>query len=161
MIRSVRFLVLSVFALALASCSGAGGILGNGGIGSIGGGGIFGSGSSCNPGTDVQLANPVPYQSGVNPNIGEITIVANGNNNYLGQNYQSMNITLIDGSGNQIPGGALQPASPTGPHPYNSDYYYQSAFGPLQYNTTYTAELTLVNYNSFNSCSFSLQSFMT
>lgn len=162
MIRSLRLLVLSGVALALASCSGAGGI-GSilGGIGS-GGGGIFGSGSSCNPDTDVQLANPVPFQSGVNPNIGQITIVANGNNNYLGQNYQSLNITLVDSSGNQIPGGALlATAYPNGPHPYNSDYYYESGFGPLQSNTTYTAELTLANYSSFNSCSYTLQSFRT
>lgn len=165
MIRSLRLLVFSGFALALASCSGAGGI-GNilGGIGNIGGGGGGGGtfGTSCNPGTDVQLANPVPFQSGVNPNIGQIIIVANGNNNSLGQNYQSINITLIDGSGNQLPGGALQAtAYPNGPHPYNSDYYYQSGFGPLQSNTTYTAELTLANYSSFNSCSYTLQSFRT
>jgi len=100
--------------------------------------------------------------SGVNPNIGQITIVASGNNNYLGQNYQSFNITLVDGFGNQIPGGALQPvAYPNGPHPYASDYYYQSGIGSLQSNTTYTAELTLANYNAFNSCSYTLQQFRT
>jgi hypothetical protein len=162
MIRSLRLLVLSGFALALASCSGAGG-LGNilGGIGNIGGGGGGIFGASCNPGTDVQLANPVPFQSGVNPNIGQIIIVANGNSNYLGQNYQSLNITLIDGSGNQVAGGALQLTGyPDGPHPYNSDYYYQSSFSPLQSNTTYTADLTLAN-SSFNSCSYTLQSFRT
>jgi len=164
MIRALRLLVLSGVALALASCSGAGGIgsiLGGiGNIGGGGGGGIFGA--SCNPGTDVQLANPVPFQSSVNPNIGQITIVANGNNNYLGQNYRSINITLIDGSGNQVPGGALQlTAYPNGPHPYNTDYYYESGFGPLQSNTTYTAELTLANSSSFNSCSYTLQSFRT
>ncbi len=159
MIRALRLLVLSGFALALASCSGAGG-LGNilGGIGNIGGG-IFGA--SCNPGTDVQLANPVPYQSSVNPNIGQIIIVANGNSNYLGQNYQSLNITLIDDSGSQMSGGALQlTAYPKGPHPYNTDFYYQSSFGPLQIGRTYTADLTLAN-SSFNSCSYALQSFRT
>lgn len=162
MIRSLGFLTFSGLALALASCSGAGGILGNGGIGGIGGGGIFGPSASCNPGTDVQLANPLPFQSGVNPNIGQITIVANGNNNALGQSYQSLNITLIDGFGSQVSGGALQPvAMPNGPHPYASDYYYQSAFGPLQSNTTYTAELTLFNYSTFNSCSYTLQQFRT
>jgi hypothetical protein len=148
-------------ALALASCSGAGGLLGNGGIGGIGGG-IFGSSTSCNPGTDVQLANPLPFQSSVNPNIGQIIIVANGNNNALGQNYQSLNITLIDDFGNRISGGALQPASyPNGPHPYNSDYYYQSGFGALQSGMTYTAELAVVNVSTFNSCSYTLQSFRT
>ncbi len=146
-------------ALALASCSGAGGLLGNTGLG----GGVFGSQStSCNPGTDVQLANPIPFQSGVNPNIGQIIIVANGNNNPLAQNYQSLNITLLDSFGNPTSGGALQPASyPNGPHPYNSDFYYQSAFGPLQSGMTYTAELTVVNTNPFNSCTYTLQSFRT
>lgn len=157
MIRTLRFFVLCGTALALASCSGTGGLLGNGGIGSI-----FGSGTSCNPGTDVQLANPLPFQTNVNPNIGQIVIVANGNNNALGQNYQSMNITLIDDFGNHIPGGALQPYSyPNGPHPYSSDYYYASAFSPLQTRMTYTAELTLANTGSFNSCSYTLQSFRT
>jgi len=161
MIRSLRFFTLSAMALALASCSGAGGLLGSGGIGSIGGG-ILGSSTSCNPGTDVQLANPVPFQSGVNPNIGQIVIVANGNNNALGQNYQSLNITLIDDFGNRIPGGELQPASyPNGPHPYNSDYYYSSGIGPLQPGMTYTAELTIVNVSAFNSCTYTLQSFRT
>lgn len=160
MLRTLRFFVLSASALALASCSGAGGLLsglgGNGGIG-----GIFGNNGSCNPGTQVQLANPTPFQSGVNPNMGQITIVANGNNNFLGQNYQTFNLTLVDNFGNQIPGGTLQAvAYPNGPHPYNSDYYYQSSFGSLQYNTTYTAYLTLANGNA-NSCSYQLQSFQT
>ena len=161
MIRTLRFFVLSGMALALASCSGAGGILGNGGIGSIGGG-IFGSSTSCNPGTDVQLASPLPFQSGVNPNIGQIIIVANGNNNALSQNYQSLNITLIDNYGNQTSGGALQLTSDTGgPHPYNSDFYYQSGFGPLQPGLTYTAELSVANVSTFNSCTYTLQSFRT
>ena len=159
MIRFIRFFTLSACALGLASCSGAGGLgglLGGGGIG-----GTLGNGS-CDPGTQVQLANAVPFQSGVNPNIGQITIVASGNNNYLGGNYQTFNITLLDNFGNRIPGGGLQPvAYPNGPHPYDSDFYYQSSIGPLQYNSTYTAELTHVNYNTFNSCSFALQQFRT
>ena len=145
-------------ALALASCSGAGGLLGNAGTG----GGVFGSSTSCNPGTDVQLANPIPFQSGVNPNIGQIVIVANGNNNALAQNYQSLNITLIDSFGNSTSGGALQAADGrSDPHPYNSDFYYQSGFGPLQPGMTYTAELTVVNVSTFNSCTYTLQSFRT
>ncbi|HET9392472.1 MAG TPA: hypothetical protein VFO29_02945 [Candidatus Rubrimentiphilum sp.] len=158
MIRIIRFFTLSVFALGLASCGGAGlgGILGGGGIGGALGGG------SCDPGTQVQLANPVPFQSGVNPNIGQIVIVASGNNNYLGRSYQTFNVTLIDDFGNRIPGGSLQPvAYPNGPHPYDSDFYYQSSFGPLQFNSTYTAELTLANDSTFNSCSFALQQFRT
>jgi hypothetical protein len=158
MIRTLRFFVLCGTALALASCSGAGGLLGNTGTG----GGIFGSGTSCNPGTDVQLANPLPFQTGVNPNIGQIIIVANGNSSALAQNYQSLNITLIDDFGNRLSGGALQLTSDAnGPHPYNSDFYYQSGFGPLQSGMTYTAELTVVNVNTFNSCSYALQSFRT
>lgn len=158
MIRTLRFFALSGIALALASCSGAGGLLGNTGLG----GGVFGSSTSCNPGTDVQLANPIPFQSGVNPNIGQIVIVANGNNNALAQNYQSLNITLIDSFGNRTSGGALQPADGRSyAHPYNSDYYYQSAFGPLQSGMTYTAELAVANVSTFNSCTYALQSFRT
>ncbi|HEV2261942.1 MAG TPA: hypothetical protein VGR69_06635 [Candidatus Rubrimentiphilum sp.] len=160
MIRSLRFLVLSVAAVGLASCSGAnllGGLTG----GNLGG--VLGGGGSCNPGTQVQLANPLPFATGVSPNIGSVTIVASGNNNYLYSNYQSMNITLLDNFGDQIPGGTLQLVSyPNGPHPYNSDFYYQSNFGTLQSNTTYTAYLTLVNgFGGFNSCSYALQSFQT
>jgi hypothetical protein len=158
MIRALRFFVFSGLALALASCSGAGGLLGNSGLG----GGVSGSSTTCNPGTDVQLANPLPFQTGVNPNIGQITIVANGNNNALAQNYQSLNITLIDSFGNRIPGNALQPADGRSyAHPYDSDFYYQSGFGPLQSGMTYTAELTVVNVSTFNSCAYTLQSFRT
>jgi hypothetical protein len=158
MIRALRFFVFSGLALALASCSGAGGLLGNSGLG----GGVFGSSTTCNPGTDVQLANPLPFQTGVNPNIGQITIVANGNNNALAQNYQTLNITLVDSFGNRIPGNALQPADGRSyAHPYSSDFYYQSAFGPLQSGMTYTAELTVVNVSGFNSCAYTLQSFRT
>lgn len=159
MIRSLRFLALSVAAVGLASCSGAnllGGLTGNLG-------GVLGGGGSCNPGTQVQLANPLPFATGVSPNIGSVTIVASGNNNYLYSNYQSMNITLLDNFGDQIPGGTLQLVSyPNGPHPYNSDFYYQSNFGTLQSNTTYTAYITLTNgFGGFNSCSYALQSFQT
>lgn len=151
--RHLRFAVLGVLALSLAACSGVGGGL----LGNYGGlGGLFG-GNQCNPGTQVQLANPVPYQTGVNPGIGQITIVANGNNNTLYSTYQSYNIMLQDTNGTQIQGGPLQLVSdPNGPHPYNSDYYYQSSVGTLQYGTQYTAYLTQNGY-----CSFALQSFST
>lgn len=156
MIRAFRFFSIAA-ALALASCSGAGGLLGNGGIG-----GIFGPSVSCNPGTDVQLADPLPFQSGVNPNIGHVTIVADGNNNPLGQNYQSLNITLVDGFGNLISGGALQLVDGRNlAHPYSSDFYYQSGFGALQSGMTYTAEITVLNSSTFNSCSYALQTFRT
>jgi hypothetical protein len=80
----------------------------------------------------------------------------------LGQNYQSLNVTLIDDFGNRISGNALQlVADPNGPHPYNSDFYYQSGFGALQSGMTYTAELTVANVSTFNSCAYTLQSFRT
>lgn len=157
MIHALRFFAFSALALVLASCSGAGGLLGNGGLG-----GVFGSTTTCNPGTDVQLASPLPFQSGVNPNIGQVVIVANGNNNTLAQNYQSLNITLVDDFGNRIAGGALQLVDGRNyAHPYTSDFYYASGFGPLQSGMTYTAQLTIVNAGTFSTCAYTLQSFRT
>lgn len=86
-------------------------------------------GGSCNPGTSVQLANPQPYQTGVSPSIGSVTIVANGNNNTLYSNYPQWQVVLLDSYGDPpILGGALQlVADPNGPHPFGSDFYYSSS----------------------------------
>jgi len=124
-------------ALALAACSSGGG----GSTAPVGGGlpPAYGGGQ-CNPGTAVQLANPLPNQSGVNPNLGSITIVANGSNNALYSSYQSWQIVLQDTYGDQpIFGSPFQLVpDPNGPHPFASDFYYQSSLNgqllPAGYN---------------------------
>src|SRR5947209_1795599 len=88
-----RLLALSGI-LALAACSGSGS---GGGLGNIFGG--LGT-ASCDPGTQVQLANPQPFQSGVPTNIGQIVIVANGSSNALNSNPANWHLTLSDNFGN-------------------------------------------------------------
>ncbi len=117
---------------------------GSGGSGSsynppFGGGG--GYGSACNPGTDVQLANPAPNSAGVPTNTGSITIVANTNANQLYQNYASWSIVL-QGSYGPINGGQLSLVSdPQGPHPFPSDFYYSSSFSGLPGGQYFTVQL--------------------
>ena len=126
--------------VAFAGCSGSGGV-GNilGPITGPGGPTSF----SCDPGTQVQLANPQSYQSGVSPNIGQIVIVANGNNNNLYTSYGQWNVTLSDQFGNSVYGGNLQPYSyPSGPHPYGSDFYYSSSIGQLPQGDTWNVSLS-------------------
>lgn len=148
--------VICVAALALSGCGSTGlgalgGLLGNGG------GGLFSS--QCDPGTQVQLANPLPNQTNVPGNIGQITIVANGNNNALYNSHQQWQIVLQDSFGNRITGSTLNLTSDAnGPHPYASDYYYSSTIPSLNYGTTYTAYL---NYTQSNCNLTPLQSFST
>jgi hypothetical protein len=122
---------------ALTACGG-------GGLGSVIGGGnpINGGGPICNAGTQVQLANPQPGQSGVSPTIGQITIVANGNSNTLYNTYGQWYLTLTDQFGNTITGGNLRLVSyQTGPHPYASDFYYASSIGQLPSGATWQVNL--------------------
>jgi len=116
------------------------------------GGGLFGGGNPtfppCDPGTQVQLANPLPGQTGVNPAIGQIEIVANGNTDTLYTTYQQWSLTLYDGSGNVYPGNGLNLVSdPGGPHPYASDFYYASSVSGLISGRTYTVRLGWVGQN--------------
>lgn len=138
----VRFAALSCIVLGLTACGGggSGNLLGNPNV-------------ECNPGTQVQLANPAPGQSGVNPNVGSVTIVANGSNNALYSAYQQWNVLLVDTFTRQtIQGGqlALVP-DPSGPHPYGSDFYYQASIPQLQPGQNWNVEL--VQSQSFASCS--------
>jgi hypothetical protein len=138
----LRVLAVGVFTLALAACGGGGG----------GGGfarppGPNPSFAQCDPGTQVQLANPQPGQFGVPTNIGSIIVVANGNNNILFATYPQWFVVLFDNFGNSINGGPLNLTSdPSGPHPYPSDFYYSSSIGNLPPGTTWNAGL--VNSNS-------------
>lgn len=130
---SLRLAAVCATLAMLTACGGAAGGYGsifNPGNPSYGGG--YGS-TQCDPGTQVQLANPMPYQTNVNTSIGQITIVADGNANPLGDGPQYWQLNVSDGGG---PGqgdsfytNALQPVpDPSGPHPYGSDYYYQGTF---------------------------------
>jgi hypothetical protein len=104
--------------LALAACSGGGGY----------GGGIGNGPQACQPGTAVQLAQPLPNQTGVPVTIGQIIIVANGSTNTLHDNPSVWLVTLSDTAGDApIFGSALNPVpDPNGPHPFPSDFYYAS-----------------------------------
>lgn len=147
-----RLAFASSLVLALTACGGGGGI-----------GNILGpiglNQTQCDPGTQVQLANPQSGQNNVSTNIGQIVIVANGNSNALGTSYNQWYITLSDQFGNTIQGGNLTTYSyPGGPHPFGSDFYYASSFSQLPSGSTWTAKL---NEQNANCSAVPLQTFST
>ncbi|MDQ6781512.1 MAG: hypothetical protein M3Z37_10230 [Candidatus Eremiobacteraeota bacterium] len=116
---------------ALAACSGGG----------VGFGGV--TRQVCNTGTQTQLASPLSGQTGVSPTTGQIIIVANGNNNQLYNTRSQWSLTLVDNLGGVINGGQLQLVPfPSGPHPYQSDFYYGSSVS-LVPARTYSVSLGL------------------
>ena len=121
----------------LAACGGGGS---TGGV--VPGGGF---GNPCDPGTDVQLANPAPLATGVPTNIGAITIVANGNSNQLYSTYGSWEIVL-QGNFSNINGGQLSlvPRN-NNPQPFPSDFYYSSSVPALPAGQTF--QVLLLNNN--------------
>jgi hypothetical protein len=148
----LRLALAAAVAAALAGC-------GSSGLGSvlnpIGGT----SGLQCDPGTQVQLANPQQGETGVPGNIGQIVIVANGNGNPLGNSYGNWYVTLNDQYGDLITGGNLNPYSyPGGPQPFGSDYYYSSSIPQLPSGATWNAQL---NESGANCLPYPLQSFST
>jgi len=128
-VRMLRPTFVIALLLGLAACSGNGT-----------GGGILGGGPQpCNPGTSVQLAQPLPGQTGVSTTIGQIIIVANGSANTLHDNPSVWTITLNDNFGGFIVGSTLNPVPfPQGPHPYPSDFYYASNIPTLNAGHGYT-----------------------
>lgn len=146
-----RYAAVAALLIALTGCGGggAGGLLG--GIGS--------STQSCYTGTNVQLASPSAFQSGVPTNIGQIVLVADGNSNALYSTYNQWNVVLQSNFGEQITGGPLSlvPFS-NGPHPFPSDYYYASSIPALSAGSTYNVLLeqnnglgcTAIPINSFS-----------
>jgi hypothetical protein len=132
----VRLSLAAALGLSLAACSGSG--LGN----VLGGLNPSPVAIQCDPGTQVQLASPQAFQTGVSPNIGQIIIVANGENNLLHDNFSQWNITLSDQFGNRVTGSNLSPYSfPSGPHPFGSDFYYASTIPQLSSGTTWNVQL--------------------
>jgi len=97
----------------------------------------------CNTGTSQTLANPTSGSTGVSTTIGQITVVASGNNNNLFSTYNQWIVTLNDNTGTVWTGSALTLVSdPTGPHPYPSDFYYGSNIPMLDAGRTYNAVLS-------------------
>jgi hypothetical protein len=106
----------------------------------------------CDPGTNVSLAFPNNTQgnfpTGVSTGIGRVEIVANGNNNTLFNSYAQFDTILVSNFG-QVQGGFLTLTSDNGgPHPYASDFYYNSSIGGLQSNTVYTVYLNVPSNSS-------------
>ena len=138
--RLARALVLSASMIALAGCGG-----GSAGTAPV----PFGNGNGlCDPGTNVSLAFPNNTQgnfpTNVATNIGRLEIVANGNTNTLGQSYAQFDTILVPNFGSQVQGGFLTLTSDSGgPHPYTSDFYYNSTIGQLQSGVTYTVYLNV------------------
>jgi hypothetical protein len=104
----------------------------------------------CDPGTQVQLANPQSGQTGVSPNSGQIIIVADGSTNTLHDNPAAWYITLTPqfGGASFMQGGALTPADGrTLTHPWASDFYYSSSIGSLTSGATWNVQLNEQNAN--------------
>lgn len=137
-----RLVVASSLVLALTACAGAN-------LGSVLGGLPIGGLAQCNTGTSVQLASPQAFQSGVPGNIGQVVIVANGQNNTLGSTYGQWYLTLTPQyGGNPIQGGNLNPADGRSlAHPYGSDYYYSSSIPQLPSGVTWNVQLNESNSN--------------
>ncbi|HLI95551.1 MAG TPA: hypothetical protein VKT72_05605 [Candidatus Baltobacteraceae bacterium] len=132
-----RLALTASLVLALTACGG-------GGLGSVLGPNPINN-VQCNPGTQVQLANPLPGQTGVSTNTSQITIVANGSNNFLYNSYSQWNVTLVPqyGGGPPIQGGPLSLVpDPNGPHPFSSDFYYNSNVGSLPSGVTWDVQLS-------------------
>jgi hypothetical protein len=138
----IRILLAGTTATLLASCNGGGS---NGNNPSV-------VGTSCNPGTQLAIANPLPNQKGVPTSTNQIIVVANGNGNYLYQTYANWQVVLLinNNASESLPGGNLNLTTDSnGSHPFPSDYYYSSSIGGLQAGLTYAVYLNQTN----NSCS--------
>ena len=146
----LRAAAVAVMLLGMSACSG-----------STTGSKILGAGTSlgqCQPGTQVQLAQPTQGQTVTQP-VGGVFIVANGVNNILYQSYQDWWLVAQDSSGNVVTGLRLvlipSANAPSVPQPYPSNTYYFSQFGGLLTGTTYTIFLTVSGCQGENVGSFS------
>lgn len=143
----IRLALSSSLVLALTACGG-GGLGGNlGGV--LGGLNPVAGTMECTTGTQVELANPLPGQTGVPGNIGQITIVADGSNNTLYNTYDQWNLRLTDQYGDTVYSTSnLTLVSDTnGPHPYTSDFYYAAGVGQLPSGSTWSVYLNEPNAN--------------
>jgi len=103
----------SLFVVAAGCAGGSGSALPNPGSNGI-----------CDPtATGIQLARPTP---GFPANGNNIEIVVNGNSDQLATSSGQFDLILRDQFNGEIDTGFLSPfADPSGPHPYNSDFFYQ------------------------------------
>lgn len=115
---------------------------------------------SCDPGTPVQLARPAPGQTSVSTTQGSIEIVASGNQNTIGSNYQNFSLLLQPQNGGPIVSTSnLTPVADTsGPHPFVQDFFYSGNVQTLQFGTVYTV---LLNEASLNCTPVAIGSFST
>jgi hypothetical protein len=148
--RVARALLVVSF-LAAAGCSGGSSSSGTGAVP------FFGNGA-CDPGTSVQLAFPNdtsgnPTPQGVSTTIGHIEIVAQSNTTALGNSAASWDTILIPTNGFSqigpaITGGFLTVASdPSGPHPFTTDFYWNSSIPTLQSGVLYVVQLNVPSSN--------------
>lgn len=113
------------------------------------------NGGSCDPGTSISLAFPNNtngnFATGVPTNIGRVEIVASGQSNTIGNSFTQFDTILVpsNGFGSNVQGGFLTLTSDqNGPHPYTSDFYYNSSIPTLQAGVTYTVYINVPT----NSC---------
>lgn len=126
----LRWVIPAVLVVALSACSGSGGL-----------GNIFGpQGNPCIPGTAVQMVSPTPNQ--FNSNVSSVTIVASGDTDNIHPNPGSWSV-FVQSSFATINGGGLNPVpDPGAPHPFTSDFYYQSQLQQtLPPGATWTVDL--------------------
>ncbi len=142
-VRLARALVCTSL-FALAAC---------GGGGSSGSNPVPFNGGSCDPGTSISLSFPNNtngnFPSGVPTNIGRIEIVANGNNNTIFNSFTQFDTVLVPNNGfGNVQGGFLTLTSDNGgPHPYTSDFYYNSSIPTLQPGVGYTVYINVPSNN--------------
>jgi hypothetical protein len=115
--KIMRLLVPVCSIAALSACGGGGGSNPFGGNP---------QNNYCQPGTLVQVVSPTPQQ--YNANVNQVVIDASGDNDNIHPAPQNWSIYVLNTySGATINGGPLNPYSdPGGPHPFASDFYYQS-----------------------------------
>lgn len=141
-VRLARALVVASVVVAAAGCSG----------GSSGSNPVPFNGGSCDPGTSISLAFPNNtngnFPTNVPTNIGRVEIVASNNNNILGNSFTQFDTILVPNFGSNVQGGFLTLTSdPSGPHPYTSDFYYNSSIPNLQAGVVYTVYINVPSNN--------------
>ncbi len=134
--RILRPMVLCGIAIGVQACGGSGG------------GTPINGPNGCNPGTQVQLASPLPGQAGVSTGIGNIIIVANDNNNFLGTSFGQFGLNVVSPNGATLNTSSLTPVPfQNGPHPFPRDFYYSGNLQGLGAGLNYSVFLNQFTTN--------------